>query len=381
MTRSRKVVALLVFSLALAGMAASPAAAERPIRDAATAPGDVVTAQAIWAPGFEYARTWHITYRSTSVHGTATTVSGTIIVPNGSGPDTPIVGYGPGTHGLGDQCAPSAGLRRGDEVEGGLIHQYTARGFAVAITDYEGLGTPGGHPYSVGRSQAHAVLDVVRAAQRLRDTGLSAKAPVAVVGYSQGGETAGWAAEIAPAYAPELRIKGFAVGAPPANLRRVAEYNDGGASFGLVFAAGVGLDSAYPELALPGHLTAAGQAAYADIVDDCTADLGKYAGHRLSDFTTTDILNRPDWSARLAEQALGTRGAKSPVLLYHSDGDEIIPVDVSVALRPQWCDKGTNLTFWRVDTGAHAETAAYLSPLVTQWVGDRLAGKATSGNC
>lgn len=132
----------------------------------------------------------------------ANTVSGTIIVPDGACPNTPIIGYGPGTHGLGDQCAPSVGLRRGNEFEGGLIHQYAWQGFAVAVTDYEGLGTPGPHTYTVGRAQANAVFDIVRAAQRLPDAGLGRKAPVAIVGYSQGGGTAGWAAETAGGYGP-----------------------------------------------------------------------------------------------------------------------------------------------------------------------------------
>lgn len=33
--------------------------------------------------------------------------------------------------------------------------------------DYEGLGTPGGHPYLVGPSEGRSVLDVVRAARKL----------------------------------------------------------------------------------------------------------------------------------------------------------------------------------------------------------------------
>lgn len=379
MTRSRKVVPLLALSLALIATTASvPAAVAAPAASTARA-GDIVSARAIWAPGFEYARTWKITYRSTSATGASIVVSGTVIVPNDR--TGAIVGYGPGTHGLGDQCAPSVGLQRGNEFEGGLIHQYARKGFAVAVTDYEGLGTPGDHTYTAGRAQGNAVLDIVRASTRLADAGLSAKAPVAIVGYSQGGQTAGWAAEIASSYAPELDIKGFAVGAAPSNLRRVADYNDGGANFGLVLAAGVGLNAAYPELALTNYLNAEGHAAYADIRDDCGSDFGKYANRRLSDYTTTDVLNRPDWSARLAQQNLGTRAPSAPTLMYHSTGDEIIPVAVSVALRPQWCGKGARLTYWQVDTGGHSQTAAYLSPLVTQWVADRLAGTPASGNC
>lgn len=377
MSLRRLLSAALLAALPLATVATPATAAPA----AASAPGDVVTARAINAPGFFYANVWSVTYRSTSATGAPITVSGTVIAPKGATASTPIVGYAPGTHGLGDQCAPSRHLEAGDETEGLLIHQYATRGFAVAVTDYEGLGTPGEHTYIAGRAEGNATLDVVRAAQRLPGSGLSPSAPVAVVGYSQGGHGAGWAAELAPSYAPELNVRAYAVGAPPADLNVVAEHNDGGPNVGLVLAAGFGLDVTYPELELAPYLNDEGRAAFADIRDDCTADLAKYAGRSLNDYTTTDILARPEWQARVVEQNLGRRTPTAPVLLYHSNGDEILPVQVSVTLRSQWCSGGGNVTFWRTNTGPHAVTAAVLSPTVTSWVADRLAGRATTGNC
>ncbi|MDQ3788495.1 MAG: lipase, partial [Actinomycetota bacterium] len=94
------------------------------VASAAAAPGDIVSARAVNAPGFFYANVWTITYRSTSATGSPITVSGTVIVPKGANANTPVVGYAPGTHGLGDQCAPSRHLEAGDETEGLLIHQY-----------------------------------------------------------------------------------------------------------------------------------------------------------------------------------------------------------------------------------------------------------------
>jgi pimeloyl-ACP methyl ester carboxylesterase len=371
---------LLAAGLLTAAMSIAQPAVAAPVAPLAT-PGDVVTSRSISAPGFFYARVWSITYRSTSATGAPITVSGTVIVPFGANSRTPVVGYAPGTHGLGDQCAPSRHLEAGDETEGLLIHQYATRGYAVAVTDYEGIGTPGEHTYIAGRAEGNATLDVVRAALRLPGTGLSATAPVAVVGYSQGGHGAGWAAETAPTYAPELRIKAYAVGAPPADLEVVADHNDGGDNVGLVMAAGFGMDVTYPELELAPYLNDAGRVAFADIRDDCTDELSKYAGHSLSDYTTTDVLGRPEWRARVVEQNLGTRNPQAPVLLYQSNGDEILPVEMSVALRAKWCAGGVNVTYWRTDTGPHAVTAAVMSPQVTSWVADRLAGRAPTSNC
>jgi pimeloyl-ACP methyl ester carboxylesterase len=371
--------------LSLLACAAIPlAAVSAPASVAAEtrAAGDVVSARAISAPGFFYANTWIITYRSTSATGAPITVSGTVIVPRGATASTPVVAYAPGTHGLGDTCAPSRHLEAGDETEGLLIHQYATRGYAVAVTDYEGIGTPGEHTYMAGRAEANATLDAVRATLRLPGTGLSASTKVAIVGYSQGGHAAGWAAQVAPTYAPQLNIAAYAVGAPPADLRVVADHNDGGDNAGLVLAAGYGMDVTYPELDITPYLNDAGRAAINDIKDDCTDELQtKYSGKSMADYTTEDVLARPEWGARVDQQKLGGTTPRAPVLLYHSNGDEILPVRVSVALRSAWCAGGGNVTFRQTNTGGHFATAALMSPSVTSWVADRLSGSPATGNC
>ena len=63
----------------------------------------------------------------------------------------PIVSVAQGTQGLSDNCAPSKSLVNGLNYELGYVQALLARGWAVAVTDYEGLGTPGKHTYIVGR--------------------------------------------------------------------------------------------------------------------------------------------------------------------------------------------------------------------------------------
>ena len=78
-------------------------------------------------------------------------------------------------------------------------------GYAIARTDYEGLGTPGVHPYLIGTSAAHSVLDAARAARAL-DKNVSNK--VIIAGHSQGGHAALWAAALAPSYTRDLDVRG-----------------------------------------------------------------------------------------------------------------------------------------------------------------------------
>jgi hypothetical protein len=115
------------------------------------APGDVLRSEPMDAyliPGMRLrARATRILYRSTSAIGEPTAVSGTLLLP-GSRPSNrprPLLGYAIGTHGIGDVAAPSRLLPRGLEWEASQIALALARGWAVAVTDYQGLGTPGDH--------------------------------------------------------------------------------------------------------------------------------------------------------------------------------------------------------------------------------------------
>ena len=344
------------------------------------APGDVISAQRIDAPGFFYARVWKILYSSTDTHGVPMTVSGTVIVPTSSwsGP-RPIVGYAPGTHGLGDQCAPSRYLAAGNEQEGTLIHEYATRGFAVAVTDYQGLGTAGDHAYMVAQSAGHALLDIVRAAQRLSGAELPANGPVGLVGYSQGGHAAAWAGQLAPTYASDLIVMGVAAGGTPSNLLQVAAGNEGTSNFGLVLAAGIGMDTGYPELSLESYLNDAGRTGVETLRNSC--DFSPYAYKRMSDYTTTNPMNDPLWQATINAQNPGGLRPTAPVLLYHSTNDEIIPYSGASALRQRWCSQGVAVTFWTYYLLGHAATAAYASISVTDWMAARLNGQDARGNC
>ena len=48
-----------------------------------------------------------------------------------------------------------------------MVQTLLDAGYVVAATDYEGLGTPGLHPFLVGESEGRSVLDAARAAHRV----------------------------------------------------------------------------------------------------------------------------------------------------------------------------------------------------------------------
>lgn len=293
-----------------------------------------------------------ILYRSTDRTGRPIAVSGSVIVPKAPwiGPGKrPVIGYGVGTQGLDDRCAPSRQFSDGVEYEGVFMSGLLARGYAIAATDYEGLGTPGLHTYMDRVSQGHAVLDAVRAAQRLPGSGLSSSSPVALTGYSQGGGAAASAAELAGSYAPELRVKGSVVGAVPADLGVLPSNLDGGLWAEFLWFAIAGLASSY-DLDAGQYLSPAGLEFVDRVSDDCVFDLGTAAFSDSRDFTLdgsslAELSDQQPFASILDQQRIGRLKPNAPVLVTHSRLDDTIPFSVGRQLAGDWCARGATVQF------------------------------------
>lgn len=293
-----------------------------------------------------------VLYKSTNRAGRAIAASGTVLVPNapwiGVG-SRPVIGYAPGTQGMADRCAPSRQFSEGIEYEGIGIEGLLLRGYAVAMPDYEGLGTVGVHTYMDRVSQGRATLDVVRAAQRLSGTGLSSTSPVGLMGYSQGGGAAASAVELAPTYAPELRLKGAVVGAVPADLTQVATNLDGGLYSSFAFFALRGLAASY-DVDLSPYLNATGRATSDRVETECVFDLLDNAFVKSSTLSyngqpMSTLMAAEPFRSIVAAQRIGTIKPRVPVLVTHSALDDVIPYSVGKQMAKSWCGKGANVFF------------------------------------
>ncbi|KRF02948.1 lipase [Nocardioides sp. Soil777] len=293
-----------------------------------------------------------VLYRTTDRTGEPIAVSGTVLVPGspwiGVG-SRPVIGYAPGTQGMADRCAPSRQFSEGIEYEGLVMEGLLQRGYAIAMPDYEGLGTAGVHTYMDRVSQGRATLDAVRAAQRLTGTGLSSSSPVGLQGYSQGGGAAAAAVELAASYAPDLRLKGAVVGAVPAELGAVATNLDGGPFSAFAFFALRGLAASY-DIDLAPYLNDAGRATMDAVEQDCVFDLLDNAFVRSETLSAdgrpmSELMTREPFRTVIADQRIGTIRPTVPVLVSHSTLDDTIPYAVGRAMARSWCGKGANVRF------------------------------------
>ncbi|MBF6476100.1 lipase family protein [Nocardia abscessus] len=324
---------------------------------------------------------WKIHYRSTDALGQPNVVSGRILIPrDGRAAPRPLVTYAVGTVGIGDQCAPSA--TGGPREIGGILE----KGWAVVVTDYQGLGTPGDHTYLVGRAEGTAVLDAARAAERLPEAnarGVTAASPVGIVGYSQGGHASSWAAELSDEYAPELQIKAVVAGGVPADTLTDALQQRGKlANPAAYFMVAIGHDAAYPELQLDSYLTDEGRSFAQKIRTGCVLDnLIAGQGKTLDRMLTRNPIDTPEWQARLAEDRLGTRAPGYPIYLFHGVNDDIVSFEFGVRVRSDWCRLGNVVEWHALPAADHITAAALGGNAALDWLGRRLAGQPAQGNC
>src|SRR4051812_34702439 len=192
-------------------------------------------------------------YRSQAVDGKTIAVSGTVAVPKGKAPKGgwPVITWAHGTVGIADACAPSL-IGTQANYDSPLLNRWLKAGYAVVRTDYEGLGTPGEHPYLIGVSEGRSVLDMARAARKL-DSSLGKS--VVIAGHSQGGHAGLWAASLAKKWTPELKLKGTLALAPASHIGQQATLlstltSPSGLS-GLASMIVKGADIAKPSLGIP----------------------------------------------------------------------------------------------------------------------------------
>ncbi|MCQ4212609.1 lipase family protein [Streptomyces longispororuber] len=351
-----------------------------------------------------------VMYRTTDSTGAPAAATGAYIEPSakwrGAGP-RPLVALAPGTQGQGDQCAASLGLEHpirlnGQTVSVGYedlaIYRLLAKGVAVVVTDYIGLGaTDRLHTYVNRLDEAHAVLDAVRATRSLRGASVTKESPVGLFGYSQGGGATAAAAELQPTYAPDVRLSGTYAGAPPADLTETTKAIDGTDLVGALGWSLNGFLQSDPELRpiADAHLNDKGRAALEDLSTMCVGDaIISYTSRKSSSWTTDGksleqiIQAEPKLQEFLARQRIGKLKPAGPVRVATGVADNLVPHGQARQLAVDWCGLGGQVSYKPVvlpDVGR--ALINHFGPLLTDqgdavnWLTDRLAGKPETNNC
>lgn len=259
----------------------------------------------------------------------------------------------------------------------------------MAVTDYEGYVNGSTPTYVAGRSEAHTVLDAIRAARNIERSGVVQSTKVGLWGYSQGGGATGWAAALAPSYASGMKIVGSASGGVPANLKTVGANLNGSVNGGLLGDSLVGLSEAYPKLANFDALSnQEGRTTAAQLKKECVND--NLTNHPFLDVKnlTKRHLSFAQFSALRGEASilkrnnLGTAAPapKVPVLQYHSSNDEIVPLGQARRLHAIWCAKGVQ-TSMVLYPGEHLTGDTAGAPGALAFLESRFQGQPFVSSC
>lgn len=338
-------------------------------------PGDLLRYQVVETdvPG----TTYKVLHLSESVQGDAIAVSGVVVVPEGAAAGEPatVLTWAHGTTGIADACAPSKDP--GGAVD--LAPAFLERGWVFAATDYEGLGTPGRHPYIVGTSEGRGVLDVVRAASQLPDA--PATDEVVVWGHSQGGHAALWAGQLAADWAPELDVVGVVAGAPASELPLIAQALQNGPFQHYLALAAAGINAAYPEADLSLVMTDAAQDLLPAVDERCAGDIADVFALPYEEFAVADPTSVEPWRSLLLENDPGHVKTDIPVLVIHGEEDEQIPVVASQLLFERVCGLGQVIERRTYPGMRHAEVIGPSFDDMVTWMDARVAGEPAGSFC
>ena len=346
-----------------------------PAPTTAAAPGTVIESRPIEAVAGGRAEAF--SYHSTDASGADIAVSATFLAPDGPAPEGgfPLITWGHPTTGAADGCQPSihgvASLPYPEDL--------VRRGWAVVATDYEGLGSAGPHPYLVGASEGHAVLDAARAASQLEGSGVAAGGPVVIWGFSQGGHAAAFAAQLAPTYAPDLDVVAAAVAAPVSDVagftRRAEEMPD---QLGVVLTTVNGFAAAYPELDPASVLTTDGTDLLREVEHRCIGEINELATRPVAEVLAAPPSADSAFASRFAENRAGDAPVAAPVLVVQGADDDIVAPAATMALVERWCAQGVVVESVVRPGVGHGVLAP--EPFL-DWIADRLAGAPATSSC
>lgn len=309
-------------------------------------------------------RGFRLVYRTTGQGGQPEVSGGLLYLPVGVPPagGWPVVSWGHGTSGITRGCAPSQQHGKvGPIDETRDLSLFLAAGYAVAATDYIGLGAPGYHEYLAGRAAGHSMIDIVRAGRSLTP---DLSASYAVSGLSQGGHGALFAGSMAADYAPELNLRGVLAYAPTSNIEHLLSWFGPGTPvlplINGVMTNGVmliaGLAHARPDIGVGDYLTERGREVVriAETSDDCGDSIQRNVRGRPSGLLLAKPLSDPVFDAALRDYVtVPTTGHLVPIYLAQGVLDDIMPMPAATLLQQQLTDAGANSQLEIYPTATH----------------------------
>ena len=361
--------------------------------------GDVIASRSVSAKMFNLpfpVKAWQLKYRTSDRLGTPTATVTTLISPlmpwTGTGAQ-PLLSYQTAEDGVTTRCAPSYALTAGILGSAGIVRGITGsytetpliawalqRGFAVSVPDYEGLQSQ----FLVADVAAKGVLDGLRAARRFAPAKLN-QSPVGLWGYSGGAFASGVAAQLQGSYAPDLPLKGVALGGYVGSIRASIDAFSGSFAGSAIPMGMHGFDRAYPNLQIRTRLNALGQKLFDATSADCIYDAAQRRPFlKVSDIEAApNTLDQPAIADMLKSNSPLYRAGvpTAPVFEYHATDDELAPIEPVRATLRKYCAAGVAVQHTERKVGEHLTEVGLGASAALTFLADRFSGKPPINTC
>ena len=352
-------------------------------------------------------KTTQLLYRSTSQTGNPTVNVTSVIQPLSQRNGTKVISYQSAYDSLNRDDEPSYAISGGftlggvvANVELAVFGLFLADGYTVIVPDTEGQRAD----FAAGPEYGMNTLDSIRAALSSSTVGLPDTARVAMLGYSGGAIATEWAAELAPAYAPDLdrRLIGAAMGGVLVHPARNLLYVEGSYFWaGVMPMALVGIARAF-EIDFTPYLSPYGAKVFHDLQTASIVNvLGRYGGLKWAD------LVRPEYPtpesiplyARLSNKLIMDAGGTPTIPLFIGQGANgdlewtpgdkpgigagdgvMIAGDVRTLARG-YCAKGTKVHYEQYDALSHITSIGIWLRNAIVWIRQRFTGLPAVQNC
>ena len=346
-------------------------------------------------------------YRTTDAQGRPS-ANVTSVVRSITGDRTKAVSYQSAYDSLDPADSPSRAIA-GDVTLGGLLPNGESllllpsllQGYNVVVPDTEGQTAD----FAAGPEYGTTTLDSIRAATSSAATGMDDRTKFGLLGYSGGAIATGWAAALAPSYAPDVNrnLVGFTEGGvlvdPAHNLKYVggSPVWSGVIPMALIgVARGFGID--LRPYASEYGLKVLDELEHASII---TA-LGRYPGLTWQKLVKPEYANPdsvPPFVAAVNKVNIGSaptpsvpgfiaqgnagflEGTTSNLPGIGTGGGVMVAGDVR-ALARQYCATGNDtIKYTQYDALSHVGGLAAWAPAAMGWLADRFAGQPAPSSC
>ena len=327
---------------------------------------------------------FRILYRSTDPSGRPIPVSGAIYIPNGQAPagGRNIIAWAHPTSGVMPPCAPSLMPDVGGMMWN--LPNMISQGYIVVATDYPGLGTDGIHPYLIGESEARSVLDSVRAARELPNTGASNR--FAVWGHSQGGHAALYTGEVAARYAPDLKLVGVAAAAPATYLVELFDADES-TSQDLV-AMSVLSWTRLKNVPVADVVEPQAMPAFETTARDCIESVAEFekietdeSPLKSGQFLKVDPAKADPWKEIMLRNSPGQAPAGAPVFIAQGTADTTVHPEITKRFGEALCAQGVRVSFVPLPGVTHTFAARDSANAALTWMTERFRGAPAPSSC